>query len=202
MELDAASRLRLALLPLISGGTRDRNGSGIEFKTRTYRPTAPIPGRVHVWFDPEDLRTIALTSVSGEFICDGIARDLPLEIALSLDEVRRLYRPSEQTKERTKQARRNLYEILLANAEGRPVTRREASALDEAFANAKRPMARRDPLIGGVEPVDPADDGVAIDRAGAPAVALPDGARSRQSQRRPEPARARLNLAAPVFDDD
>ena len=142
---DAAARLRLGLLPLISGGTRDRNGSGIEFRTRTFRPTRPIPSTVQVWYDPDDLRTIALLSLAGEFICDAVARDLPLEIALSEDEVLRLFSPSKQTMERTRQSRRDLFDIIRATAEGAPISRREASVLDAAVGNSSRPMALREP---------------------------------------------------------
>lgn len=204
MELDAASRLRLALLPLISGGPRDRNGSGIEFATRTYRPTAPIPDRVHVWYDPDDLRTIALTSLLGEFICDGIARDLPLEIALSREEVTLLYSPSEQTKERTKRARRNLHDIVMAMAEGRPISRREASALDEAKANAKRPMARRDPVPDEFALLASTDVAGMTGSADPVVASHPDNARGRQPQPILEPPRARprLKFTAPVFHDD
>lgn len=156
---DPAARLRLGLLPLISGGTRQRNGSGIEFATRTYRPTKPVPTGVQVWHDPDDMRTIALTSLDGEFICDGVARDLPLEIALSMEEVKRLYRPTQQTNERTRQSRRDLFEIIRSRAEGRPLSRREASVLDAATANASKPLAIRDsetPLLAS-DPLTLAD---------------------------------------------
>lgn len=154
--MNEAARLRLALLPLIPAGTRDRNPSGIEFHTRTYRPTRAIPPVVQVMYDPDDLRTIALLTETGEFICDAIARDLPLEVALSEDEVKRLFTPTKSSRDRDRQARRNLFELITASAEGSKLSRREASALDAAKANATRPIALREPIDDGAITAEPA----------------------------------------------
>jgi transposase InsO family protein len=161
---DPGSKLRLALLALMDGGSRKRDQRGYFFQNLVYRPSSKdAPKDAWVLYDPEDMRAISiLDAQTGEYVCEAIAIDLDPSVAVSEKELattaKSIAKPTSGTKTLTD---------LVAAADG-PLTKREATRIEKAVRAARE--RRSEPE--GAAAADETTDSIEGEVTAAPEITL------------------------------
>lgn len=175
---DPASQLRLSFLAMEDCGVRDFGHGGYQLDNMLYRPERPgSPDPARLLRDPDDARFVAIFEVvgprAGEYFGEGVVRNLPTDMPISVAEMKTFLSVKPSTRARTAAAQETLADIVNKVEAGTKLRPKEATRFEKALRGARRAHAGRAPQVAspatGAPPALPAPAAADVELELAPA---------------------------------